>query len=78
MKAHRCWVMKHPLAPVGPVRYVEFRMLTPSSVRRALRECLQRQEQIRWQETPTAMESVVQGKVVSGAAVHTWLQSWRP
>jgi len=28
------------------------------------------------EETLEAMESVAQGKVVSGAAVHTWLRSW--
>jgi len=47
-------------------------------INQALREFIQRQEQeqIRWQETLKAMESVAQGKVVSGAAVHAWLRSW--
>jgi len=31
---------------------------------------------MRWQETLSAMESVAQGRVVSGETVHTWLQSW--
>lgn len=34
------------------------------------------QEQTRWQETLKAMESVAQGRVVSGEAVHDWLRSW--
>lgn len=36
----------------------------------------QQQEQTRWQETLKAMESVVQGRVVSGETVHDWLRSW--
>jgi predicted transcriptional regulator len=47
-------------------------------INQALREYLERQEQeqVRWQETLKAMESVAQGQVVSGEAVHTWLRSW--
>ena len=47
-------------------------------INQALREYLERQEQeqTRWQETLKAMESVAQGRVVSGEAVHTWLRSW--
>lgn len=47
-------------------------------INQALREYFERQslEQDRWQETLQAMESVAQGKVVSGEAVNTWLQSW--
>lgn len=47
-------------------------------INQALREFLarQEQEQARWQETLQAMESVAQGKVASGAAVHAWLRSW--
>ncbi|MDF3195566.1 ribbon-helix-helix protein, CopG family [Pseudomonas sp. 1928-m] len=47
-------------------------------INQALREFFERQalEQNRWQETLHAMESVAQGKVVSGEAVNTWLQSW--
>lgn len=47
-------------------------------INQALREYIQRQEQeqVRWQETLQAMESVAQGKVISGEAVHTWLRSW--
>ena len=47
-------------------------------INQALREYFERQslEQSRWQETLQAMESVAQGKLVSGEAVNTWLQSW--
>ena len=47
-------------------------------INQALKEFIGRQEleQTRWKETLQAMESVAQGKVVSGEAVHTWLQSW--
>ena len=47
-------------------------------INQALKEYIQRQEQeqVRWRETLNAMESVAQGKVVSGEAVHTWLRSW--
>lgn len=47
-------------------------------INQALSEFFERQmlEQSRWQETLKAMESVAQGNVVSGEAVHTWLQSW--
>lgn len=47
-------------------------------INQALREFIRRQEQeqLRWQETLQAMESVAQGKVVSGEAVHAWLRSW--
>lgn len=47
-------------------------------INQALREFLQRQErqQLRWQETLQAIESVAQGRVVSGKAVDEWLRSW--
>jgi predicted transcriptional regulator len=47
-------------------------------INQALREFLERQdlEQVRWQETLEAMESVARGKVVSGEAVHAWLAGW--
>jgi predicted transcriptional regulator len=45
-------------------------------INQALRKYIQRQEQVRWAETLKAMESVAQGKAVSGEAVHTWLRSW--
>ncbi len=47
-------------------------------INQALREFIERQhlEQSRWQETVQAMESVAQGKVVSGEAVQAWLHSW--
>lgn len=47
-------------------------------INQALSEFIERQtlEQSRWQETLKAMESVAQGKVVSGEAVNAWLESW--
>jgi len=47
-------------------------------INQAIREFVarQEQEQSRWEETLQAMESVAQGKVVSGQAVHDWLESW--
>ena len=47
-------------------------------INQAIREFVARQEleQSRWKETLTAMESVAHGKVVSGQAVHSWLESW--
>jgi predicted transcriptional regulator len=33
-------------------------------------------DRIRWQETLEAIESVAQGRVVPGEAVHAWLSSW--
>jgi predicted transcriptional regulator len=47
-------------------------------INQALSEYIERQslEQSRWQETLNAMESVAQGKVVSAAVTHAWLQSW--
>ncbi len=47
-------------------------------INQALREFLgrQEQEQARWQETLKAMDSVAQERVVSGEAVHAWLNSW--
>lgn len=47
-------------------------------INQALREFFERQaqEQARWQETLEAMESVAQGRIVSGSAVNEWLQSW--
>lgn len=36
----------------------------------------QKSGQARWEETLQAMESVAQGRVASGDAVHTWLKSW--
>jgi predicted transcriptional regulator len=47
-------------------------------INQALREFLEKQdlEQERWNQTLEAMESVAQGRVVSGEAVHAWLASW--
>ncbi len=47
-------------------------------INQAVKEYIERQalERQRWQETLQAMESVAQGKVVAGEAVHQWLNSW--
>jgi predicted transcriptional regulator len=47
-------------------------------INQALREFLERQdlEEKRWHETLEAMESIAQGRVVSGESVHAWLASW--
>ncbi|MDO8346206.1 MAG: ribbon-helix-helix protein, CopG family [Cellvibrio sp.] len=47
-------------------------------INQALKEYIERQaqERTRWQETLTAMDSVAKGQVVSGEAVHAWLESW--
>ena len=47
-------------------------------INQAIREFVARQEseQTRWNETLIAMESVANGKVVPGQAVHAWLESW--
>ena len=47
-------------------------------INQAIREFVARQEleQSRWKETLDAMESVAHGKIVSGQAVHAWLESW--
>lgn len=47
-------------------------------INQALKEFFERQalEQSRWQETLQAMESVAQGRIISGDAVANWLQSW--
>lgn len=44
----------------------------------ALREYVARNEleEKRWQETLEALESVQEGRVVDGDAVHGWLASW--
>ena len=47
-------------------------------INQAIKEFIERQnnDQIRWQQTLQAMESVAQGRVASGETVHAWLQSW--
>lgn len=47
-------------------------------INQAVKEFIERQEleNERWRETVQAMESVAQGRVVSGDAVHDWLRSW--
>ena len=47
-------------------------------INQAIREFVTRQESehARWNETLAAMESVANGNVVSGQAVHAWLASW--
>jgi len=49
-----------------------------SIINQAIEEFLEheRQEQLRWQETLAALESIRHGQVVSGEAVHAWLDSW--
>jgi len=49
-----------------------------SIINQAVEEFLEHehQEQQRWQETLTALESVRHGQVVSGEEVHAWLDSW--
>lgn len=47
-------------------------------INQALKEFLARQsqEQKQWVETLKAMDSAAQGQVVSGDAVHAWLNTW--
>lgn len=47
-------------------------------INQAISELIGREmlDQSRWQETLKAMESVAHGNVVSGDAVHAWLQDW--
>lgn len=47
-------------------------------INQAVREYIERQEleKIRWEETLQVMESVAKGQVISGNAVHAWLNSW--
>lgn len=47
-------------------------------INEAIKEYVVRQdlEQARWAQTVAAMEAVAQGKVVSGDAMHRWLESW--
>lgn len=47
-------------------------------INQALREFVERQtqEQVRWQQTLAAMESVAKGQVVTAENVHNWLESW--
>ncbi len=47
-------------------------------INQALKEFLEREKllQSRWEETAEAMESVAAGRMISGDAVHQWLQSW--
>jgi len=47
-----------------------------SIINQAVEEFLAHQEQERWQETLTALESVRQGRIVSGEATQAWLESW--
>ncbi|WP_257385208.1 CopG family ribbon-helix-helix protein [Tahibacter caeni] len=47
-------------------------------INEAIRQFVAQQEleQTRWKETLDAIESVAQGKAVSGESVHAWLRSW--
>lgn len=49
-----------------------------SIINQAVEEFLQhqQQEQQRWQETLKSLQSVRSGQIVSGDAVHAWLESW--
>ena len=40
------------------------------------RQVKQAVAELRWKDTQNALESVRQGKVVSGEQVHEWLNSW--
>lgn len=47
-------------------------------INQALKEFLEREKllQSRWEDTAEAMESVAAGRIISGDAMHQWLQSW--
>ncbi len=47
-------------------------------INQALKEFLEREKllQSRWDDTTEAMESVAAGRIISGDAMHQWLQSW--
>ena len=49
-----------------------------SVINQAIEEFLdhEQQEQQRWQETLEALDSVRNGQITSGTAVHAWLESW--
>ncbi|MDQ6958583.1 MAG: ribbon-helix-helix protein, CopG family [Mariprofundaceae bacterium] len=49
-----------------------------SVINQAVEEFLdhEQQEQQRWQETLEALDSVRNGRITSGTAVHAWLKSW--
>lgn len=47
-------------------------------INQALREFIAREAEgaERWKQTLVALESVAQGRVLKGDAVHEWLESW--
>ena len=47
-------------------------------INQALKEFLEREklQQSRWDDTAEAIDSIVAGRMISGDAVHQWLQSW--
>ena len=47
-------------------------------INQAIKEFLQKEslENKRWQDTLIALESLTKSKVVKGASVHSWLESW--
>ncbi len=47
-------------------------------INQALKEFFEREKMLqnRWDDTAEAMESVAAGRVISGDAMHQWLQSW--
>ncbi len=47
-------------------------------INQAIKEYLERQsvDELRWQETLEALESVKSGKAIDSNSVHEWLASW--
>jgi len=47
-------------------------------INQAIKEFLQKEslDNKRWQDTLTALDSLNDGKVIEGASVHSWLESW--
>lgn len=47
-------------------------------INQALREFIARanEDASRWEQTLAALDSVAQGKVIDGEAVHAWLRTW--
>jgi predicted transcriptional regulator len=47
-------------------------------INQALREYMAREavEQTRWQQTLEALDTVAEGRAVSGENVHAWLRGW--
>lgn len=47
-------------------------------INQAIKEFLKKEnlEEKRWQDTLQALDSLSKGRVVEGASVHSWLESW--